>query len=55
VNDRVGGLRIAQSADEGAYAFEAGQAQLARPTRLDRFEVDVTIEPRQRLTQRGST
>jgi hypothetical protein len=45
----VGRLGIAKGANERANAFKAGQPQVPGSACLDRFQVDVPVEPRQRL------
>ncbi len=46
---------IAERTNQRIDALEAGQAETPRPARFDRFEVDVPVEPRQRLAERGSS
>ena len=55
MNDGVRRLWIAERTNQRTDALEAGQAETPRPARFDRFEVDVPVEPRQRLAERGSS
>ena len=49
VDYRVRRLRIAQRPEKGPYPIEARQPEVPGASGLDRFEVYVSVEPRQRL------